>query len=105
MLVSMGFVGGVQLALRNMHSMPSETSALIYQASRLRQQTRYLPTNKLVARWLLAVRMDPPLVADIPTPNGSTIVICLRLARCRKLGSLRIERIAILVGRATDRFV
>lgn len=80
-----------------MDSMASKTSSLPDQSAFLHEQSRYLSADKLVTRWLVAVRVDFVLVRHVPSPTRDSIVIALGLLGCGEFRLLCIEGIAIFV--------
>ena len=95
----------MKLTLRDVDGMTREAGAFPYQRTRFGHQPGHLAADELVARGLLAVRMQLVRVADVPGADGSAVVVRLGFAGSGELGALGIERISVLVLGAPDGFV
>lgn len=91
-----------QHTFRNMNRMSRKPSPLPNQPSLLGQQSRHLPTHKLVTDRLPTVRIQLIRVRHLPRPATRAIIVRHRLRGRRILLLLGVERIPIFVLLAPD---
>lgn len=88
-----------------MNGMACEACSLPHQGAGLRQQAGDLAANELVAGGLLAIRMQPVRVADVPRANGGPVVVGHGFPGRGELGASGVEGVAVLVLCAPDGLV
>lgn len=88
--------------LGNVNGVSRKPGPLPHQSPFLWQQGWDFPANKLIADWVVAVRVGFVGVCHFPRSAGATVIVGHRLLWRRILGFMRVKCIAILVLRATD---